>query len=391
MRPPQPDRRQAELEGLLAFGSKCSGPITTASSGQSERGTSSAGNVATSLRTGPGSVAGKPISTLTAERWRIPARQARAVSARSTVSRTLPRIPTPGASPLPIGGSPFDGRYSGDGLSSTHGMPSSSAANPPHAVITSETTRSGSRSRSTGTLSTAIRAARWWILAPASVSSSNSVGSSPTSSTAFTPTDRPVSSHSVPVSSVGESPAAKNFNAEQARETHGQGPVRRPRRHACGYPATRPVTSLKTMTETTSAVDATANARVVETFLYALQDMDFDTAESTLADNILYQNVGYTTMRGSRRIMNLFRRGNGRGGFEVKFSRVAAEGNVVLNERTDAIIIGPVRLQFWVCGVFEVHGGKITLWKDYIDLLELVKGTVRGLVGAVVPSLRPTF
>ncbi len=78
-----------------------------------------------------------------------------------TASRSRPRIPTPGASPLPRGGSPFDGRYSGAGLSSIHGMPSSSAANPPHAVITSETTTSGAKSRSTGTFSTAIRAARW--------------------------------------------------------------------------------------------------------------------------------------------------------------------------------------------------------------------------------------
>ena len=43
----------------------------------------------------------------------------------------------------------------------------------------------------------------------------------------------------------------------------------------------------------TSGVDTTANARVVETFLYALQDEDYDTADATLADNIVWQNVGY--------------------------------------------------------------------------------------------------
>ncbi len=117
--------------------------------------------MATNRRSGPGSVAGSPISTLTAERWRKPLRHDRAVSARMIESRNLPRIPTPGASPLPSGGSPFDGRYNGAGLSSIHGTPISSAANPPHAVITSETTTSGARSRSCGTLSTAIRAARW--------------------------------------------------------------------------------------------------------------------------------------------------------------------------------------------------------------------------------------
>jgi limonene-1,2-epoxide hydrolase len=145
------------------------------------------------------------------------------------------------------------------------------------------------------------------------------------------------------------------------------------------------------MTASTPAVDTTANARVVETFLYALQDQAFVTAESLMADNILWQNVGYPNIRGRKRITSIFRRGEGRGGFEVKFHRIAAEGNAVLTERTDALVIGPVRLQFWVCGAFEVHGGKITLWRDYFDLYDVLKGTVRGLLGAVVPALRPTM
>jgi limonene-1,2-epoxide hydrolase len=140
---------------------------------------------------------------------------------------------------------------------------------------------------------------------------------------------------------------------------------------------------------TTPAVDTTANARTVETFLYALQDQDFDTADSLMADDFLWQNVGYPSIRGRKRIISMFRRGEGRVGFEVKFHRIAAEGNAVLTERTDALVFGPVRMQFWVCGAFEVHGGRITLWRDYFDLYDIVKGTVRGLVGAVIPSLRP--
>lgn len=77
--------------------------------------------------------------------------------------------------------------------------------------------------------------------------------------------------------------------------------------------------------------------------------------------------------------------------FEVKFHRIVGEGTTVLNERTDALVIGPVRLQFWVCGVFEVHNGKITLWRDYFDMFDMAKATVRGLIGAVIPGLRPTM
>ena len=77
-------------------------------------------------------------------------------------------------------------------------------------------------------------------------------------------------------------------------------------------------------------------------------------------------------------------------GFEVKIHRIAAEGDAVLTERTDVLVLGPVRCQFWVCGVFEVHAGRITLWRDYFDVLDVLKGTVRGIIGAAVPALRPS-
>ena len=147
------------------------------------------------------------------------------------------------------------------------------------------------------------------------------------------------------------------------------------------------------MTDQASRVSSDVdNARTVETFLYALQDEDFDTADSVLADNIVWQNVGVLTLRGRERIMKIFRRGQGRAGFEVKIHRIAAEGNAVLTERTDALIFGPLRLQFWVCGVFEVHAGRITLWRDYFDIFEFfVKAPLRAIVAIVFPSLRQTL
>lgn len=130
------------------------------------------------------------------------------------------------------------------------------------------------------------------------------------------------------------------------------------------------------------------NVRAVETFLYALQDEDFDTVDRSLADNIEWQNVGLPTIRGRRRIVAMIRRAEGRMGFEVKIHRIAAEGIAVLTERTDALVVGPLRIQFWVCGVFEVHAGRITLWRDYFDMWDVTKATVRGIAATVFPSLR---
>ena len=125
-------------------------------------------------------------------------------------------------------------------------------------------------------------------------------------------------------------------------------------------------------------------------FLHALQDADLDTAGAALADDLVYQNVGLPTIHGRQRAMKLSLAGRA-SGFEVKFHRIAADGAAVLTERTDVLIFGPLRLQFWVCGVFEVHDGRITLWRDYFDFFDMFKATLRGLAGVVVPSLRPTL
>jgi len=110
-----------------------------------------------------------------------------------------------------------------------------------------------------------------------------------------------------------------------------------------------------------------------------------------LDDTLVYENVGLPTIHGRHRAMKLFRRMEGRGGFEVKIHRIAADGGAVLTERSDALIFGPLRLQFWVCGVFEVHDGRITLWRDYFDFLDMFKATVRGIAALVLPSLKATF
>ncbi|CAN5376638.1 limonene-1,2-epoxide hydrolase family protein [soil metagenome] len=146
------------------------------------------------------------------------------------------------------------------------------------------------------------------------------------------------------------------------------------------------------MTEQIAEQTATTNIAVVEKFLFALRDKDLATADSLLADNLVYQNVGFPTIRGRARAMKLFA-GMQRPslGFDVLIHRSAGEGDTVLNERSDALIIGPVRLNFWVCGVFEVHDGRITLWRDYFDNLDFLKAVVRGLAAVVVPSLQRKF
>jgi limonene-1,2-epoxide hydrolase len=143
------------------------------------------------------------------------------------------------------------------------------------------------------------------------------------------------------------------------------------------------------MTELTQTT--TENIRTVEGFLNALQDEDFETVDAALDDNLVYENVGLSRIRGGRRTAAMMRRMEGRMSFEVKIHRVAADGAAVLTERTDALIFGPLRIQFWACGIFEVHNGRITLWRDYVDVYDMFKGFVRGLAGLVIPSVKATL
>jgi limonene-1,2-epoxide hydrolase len=146
------------------------------------------------------------------------------------------------------------------------------------------------------------------------------------------------------------------------------------------------------MTDLTATSHETAeNIRTVEGFLNALQEEDYEAVDAALADDLVYENVGLSRIRGGRRTAKMLSRMEGRVSFEVKIHRIAGDGAAVLTERTDALIFGPLRIQFWACGIFEVHDGRITLWRDYVDVYDMLKGFVRGLAALIIPSLKATL
>ena len=130
---------------------------------------------------------------------------------------------------------------------------------------------------------------------------------------------------------------------------------------------------------------------VTEAFLAALAADDLDGAAALLADDVRWVNVGLPTLRGRERVAKalapLARMSGTR--FEVYLHGIAADGGSVLTERTDVLVFGPLRLQFWVWGRFEVQDGQIVLWRDSFDYVDMGRAVVRGLVGAVLPPLRP--
>jgi limonene-1,2-epoxide hydrolase len=73
---------------------------------------------------------------------------------------------------------------------------------------------------------------------------------------------------------------------------------------------------------------------------------------------------------------------------DVYVHTISVEGSTVMTERTDVLTWGPMRVQFWVCGRFDVRDGQIVLWRDYFDYLTIFAAIARGLLGLVVPAAR---
>jgi limonene-1,2-epoxide hydrolase len=129
---------------------------------------------------------------------------------------------------------------------------------------------------------------------------------------------------------------------------------------------------------------------VVERFLDLLRSGDVDEAVELLAVDVEYKNVGLPTVHGRERVRRLFRATLGRpgAGFEVYVHAISADGGTVLTERTDVLKLRRLRVQFWVCGRFDVHDGQIVLWRDYFDQINIAAATIRGLLGTVFPAVR---
>jgi len=98
--------------------------------------------------------------------------------------------------------------------------------------------------------------------------------------------------------------------------------------------------------------------------------------------------VSLPTVRGRAGVERLFRPALEKLhlGFRLHCHTIATNGHTVLTERTDAMILGRIEQRIWVYGRFDVVDGRITLWRDSFDWLDMLVGLMRGLAGALIPA-----
>ena len=106
---------------------------------------------------------------------------------------------------------------------------------------------------------------------------------------------------------------------------------------------------------------------VVRSFLKALEAQDLEQALTYVSDDVEYQNMPLPPLRGPQGIRRVFGPTFKASAFEARINKIASNGPTVLTERTDAVLVGPVRIPFQVCGTFEVRNDRIVLWRDTFD------------------------
>ena len=109
---------------------------------------------------------------------------------------------------------------------------------------------------------------------------------------------------------------------------------------------------------------------LVKAFCAAWSKGDLDAIVDYFTDDAVYHNIPIDPAVVGRDNIKATISGFTAGVDKIEFRvhHIAAEGGVVLTERTDAFFTSDKTIELPVMGTFEVEGGKIKAWRDYFDL-----------------------
>ena len=112
----------------------------------------------------------------------------------------------------------------------------------------------------------------------------------------------------------------------------------------------------------------------VDAFIAAVEAKDVDGALDLMSDDAVYENVPIGVVVGRaaiRQTLEPFLAGAT--SVEWKVLRQVASETTVMNERVDRFEMEDRWVEIPVTGVWEVVGGRITLWRDYFDMAMFTK------------------
>jgi limonene-1,2-epoxide hydrolase len=111
--------------------------------------------------------------------------------------------------------------------------------------------------------------------------------------------------------------------------------------------------------------------QTVEAFIAAWNRNDLDAAFAMMADDIIWHNIPMEPAIGIDGVKALMAQFPPSDGIDFVTHHIAANGNIVLTERTDKFLIGGTWRAIRVMGTFEIDkAGKVAKWRDYFDMAE---------------------
>lgn len=120
------------------------------------------------------------------------------------------------------------------------------------------------------------------------------------------------------------------------------------------------------------------NIQIVDDFLKACADKEFDTAWQLVTEDFYYRNNPFPatkTAASSKKQLKVLV--SSLREFKIEIHNMAANGNVVLNERTDIFIGKFFHISLPVLGVFKLRDGQIYQWDDHFDFLTLMISSLK--------------
>jgi limonene-1,2-epoxide hydrolase len=111
-----------------------------------------------------------------------------------------------------------------------------------------------------------------------------------------------------------------------------------------------------------------ANDQLVREFIAAWEQRDSDFIIGCLTEDAVYHAMPLEPIVGKEAIAAWVRKFEAipPGNLEVHHQVAAAD--LVMNERTDRILMNGHPVTLPIVGIFEIHDGRIRAWREYFDL-----------------------
>lgn len=113
------------------------------------------------------------------------------------------------------------------------------------------------------------------------------------------------------------------------------------------------------------------NADITEQFIQAWNNLDVDAVMTFFTDDAAYANIPMGPPNVGKAAIRAFIDGFMAATTQISFvvhHQVESEDGIVMNERTDTLVMNGNRIDLPVMGVFEFQDGKIKAWRDYFDM-----------------------